>query len=338
MNILVIESRHCHTEIFPTWSKLLKDENLHFWQSHKSAKLNIQPFISELNQPEHTTSIFSPLSRTAHLAKIKRLKPDLIILNSAELNPKAKCSIVELHNATQAPILALCHRKESYQSIIDLQHPHITACTLCERLSCSESSISAVHYTESVAPAPPVNDGLKLIVPGSVAWDRRHYPFLSSIDQALSPQDQIIILGSCSSKFQPALDELLASTTQVEHICDSKPFPEFIKAIESSHAILPLIEPEMPRFDEYKKSLLSGSVNLAIGLHRPMLAHADFLESRTSELRNATQLYRSQDNLKRVIEDLRENYSELSAKLQKLQNSMIERSSQNLQRLIASIL
>lgn len=335
MHILVLETRHCHTEIFPTWAKLLEGNKLTFWQSSKSSKLDILPFISEESTPQHISSFFPPLSLASHLKKIHRLAPDLIILNSAEVDSKSKHDVLSLHQATSIPILALCHRKETYEEVIRLNEPHISAVTLCARLSSPEHSISAVHYTEKTPPPLSLEDGLKLIVPGSVAWDRRYYPHLKKIDRLLKGKDSIKILGSCPSRFKDELDSLLDSTDRIKHISNAKPFPPFLAAIQQSHTILPLIEPEMPRFEEYRESLLSGTVNLSIGLNRPMLAHAEFLQS-TPNVRGMSIGYNS-DTLADSIELLRDSYLDLSKQLTILRYESLTKSRLTLLSIIDSI-
>ena len=121
-------------------------------------------------------------------------------------------------------------------------------------------------------------------VPGRVDNKRRDYSFLMQLAHVLksSSEYKFIILGNIQATADGR--ELL---NQIEHAGLTQSFKTFstfvdtrifLAHLKKSDIILPLITPQIKDFDNYLKSKISGSWNMAFAFHKPMLVHPAFLK------------------------------------------------------------
>ena len=310
MKVLIVETQHCHSEIFPLWQKLFENDDCVFWQSKKSSKLDIKGLLGSDSRVEWMTTHRRPLSSRSHFNLLKRLSPDLIVLNSAETH-ESTMPVEAIAERVSVPIIALCHELGSFQRLSGGQGS-IFPLTLSEHLSASKFTVHASEFhCNGVSPQP---EQLHIVVAGTVSPDRRHYPFLLQIAKHLRADEGITILGSCSNKRKWIIKELTRATDRIRFNSRDRSFPKFVEVIRNSSALASLVEPDLENFSDYVSNRISWTLNLSVGLQKPLLGHEAYL-STIPHLSRAHYVAYHDGNIEEALDELRENSCEYAKSL-----------------------
>jgi hypothetical protein len=332
MKILIIETNRCHYEVLPMWTHLLRNEEVHLLLHHTAKSSKIRQFFDESCDVTCRHCLLTPLSAKSHISYIKKLNPDLIIFNSAEVSKRA-LSVVELAEHIDTPIVALCHKKKSYQALID--KPKIHPYALSPTVGTLDTTLNAVYFQM------PENRldiaGLTLCAAGRVSWYRRYYDRLRDFSKNMLANEKIWIVGQCPKRSRKPIGQIIADTGNVHLIKDVKSFDKFLVAVNQCHAICPLIEPGAEQFDAYLNETFSGSINLSIALAKPMIGHSLYLDT-IEDLSDDCFISYNQESIPQAMENLRQSYTECVDALSKKRTFLLNRSAKNLDRVLGEIL
>ena len=125
----------------------------------------------------------------------------------------------------------------------------------------------------------PPADRLRIAIVGSMDRSRRDYDGLIRLlsgDLRLDPRIELLFLGDASTGSGRAIRAAIQGTKAgpLARFKDSfVSFPELFREVGECHALLPLIHPETPRFNEYLETKISGASLLALGFQKPLVLH-----------------------------------------------------------------
>ena len=332
MKVLIVETQHCHSEIFPLWEKLFQNDDCVFWQSKKSSKLDIEGLFGVGSRVEWVATRGRPLSSRSHVKLLKSLNPDLIVLNSAETH-ESTMTVEEIAEQVSVPIIALCHELGSFQRLSG-GGGSIFPLTLSELLSASQFTVHASEFhCEGVSPQP---EQLHIVVAGTVSPERRHYPFLLQFVKHLRGDERITILGSCSNKRKWIIRELTQETDRIRLNSRDRSFPKFVEVIRNSSALASLVEPDLENFSDYVSNRISGTLNLSIGLQKPLLGHEAYLSTIPHLSREHYVAYHD-GNVEEALDELRQNSYEYAKRLKDKKEELMLHSRKTIEDIVKKI-
>ncbi|MDZ4806040.1 MAG: glycosyltransferase [Candidatus Eisenbacteria bacterium] len=252
-------------------------------------------FLPEALDPAHI--VWLPAGRgqrasvmTAWVAarEVRRFRPDAVHVNGAQGRRARSFALMTLrssatfsgthHNAekllrsTSQYLINLRIRRYGVLAdfIRDGIRPHLAAGIMVE-------STRPIFFPQGHA-APPT-DRTRIVIVGSLDNDRRDYKGLIRLLADGPPLDsrlELLLLGDASTESGRAIRSAIEATPAASQVRFKErfvSFPELFREVEASHAVLPLIHPETPRFNDYCQTKLTGASLLALGFRKPMLLH-----------------------------------------------------------------
>ncbi len=172
---------------------------------------------------------------------------------------------------------------------------------------------------------PEINDnsgnGFLICVPGEVSVERRNYSYLIQTllqnKEKLHPSVRFVLLGrpigEDGKNILKTIEENNLSdiiTTYSSYIEES----EYLKIINNSDVLLPLIDPMVKNFHEYSFSKISGTWSVGFSLKKPLLIHISM--SHIEDFKDISFFY-DYDNLIDVINSICLDKSSLKNKSEK---------------------
>ncbi len=122
---------------------------------------------------------------------------------------------------------------------------------------------------------------LNVVIPGSFDMKRRDYKFLlTSLSRTvLNPGIRFIFPGRSNSDESRAFFKDISnylSGEQFIYFDEFLPEERFFRILYEADLILPLITPELPLYELYRKYKITGAFNLSFGLNIPLVMHSSF--------------------------------------------------------------
>jgi hypothetical protein len=135
-------------------------------------------------------------------------------------------------------------------------------------------------------PAPgETRDGarVRVAIIGSLHPDRRDYAGLARLLGAtpLDARIELVVLGDASTPDGRAIRDMFLATPAAPRVTFAErflDFPELFREVARCDAVLPLIHPGTPRFEEYRTVKITGASLLAFGFRKPLILHRALAE------------------------------------------------------------
>ena len=305
--VLLIELSDSHKEIFIPVEKYLMD-----------AGYQVDLFITE-NYDIDSEEIVKKVSNKNRIAQlislnnfIKKNKYQNLFFNTAEgLSVRDFCFINFFNNLNICGVLHQAKKLSGSftQKIISSKIKNYFVLAEYIKNFIKTNSIN-VEYFYPLLDCPPKieNNNFTITVPGEIASWRRDYMWLKNFAkqnfEKLNNRLKFIFLGSGNSKdgkevIQFILNNNLSSI--FKYYEDYVPEYEFIKVLQRTNLIFPLLNPGAGEYEYYKTTKISGAFNLAINYKIPLLLNNDFKDA--IDFKNVSIFY-NKDNFEDVIDSI----------------------------------
>jgi hypothetical protein len=303
--VLYIEISTAHTEILTSFIEALQPENeVHLLINEKSKKrvnhLQNKIRISYLNEESAISEI---------LRYKKMIKPDLILLNSAQGRKIRDLCLLLFFDRT--PIVGIHHNAENIYTSFTQKIIHfkikkyiVLADFIKDFLQTRikpglliESFYPLSYYQEKTIKL----DSQKYIsIPGVLEQDRRDYLGLVEIvkkyHEKLDPQLQFVLLGNSKNHDGPTIvQKINEAELQSRFILFDRYVEDevLLSYVQNSLAVMPLLHPGTRWFEKYFETKISGAYSLAFAFNKTLLMHDVFKGKK--EFENHAVFYNSAD-------------------------------------------
>lgn len=287
--LLYFEFSTSHSEIIHSFCEVLSEEyeitlvihNKTHGKSLEKSKIKKIIYLEEFN------------ILNSFLKIKKELKPDIVLLNSAQGRLVRNLCLRLLFDRTQ--IIGVHHNPENiyasftqkfinlkikkYFVLADFIKKHLTTKTSS---NLQIESLYAVYYPEVKTIA--VDETKKYVcVPGVLEQDRRDYiglvRMVAESRSQISPDIKFVLLGNASSHNGPEIRNLIKEYKIedrfiiFDHYVDDEVLFSYVK---SALALMPLIDPGTRWFEKYFETKISGCYSLAFAFQKPLLLNEVF--------------------------------------------------------------
>lgn len=295
MNAAIIELGDSHDECIFAQVRFLKEYG---YTVHLICTSNLKKQVSRFADVDHFVFFdFDNAGSVKSFYKLIQIRNYLIknkvtqvIFNTAERNLVRTLTLLPFpSNINFSGIIHNGHKllKSSSQWIIsrkikkyfvlnDYILPH-----LINTNGIAVESFYPIFFPElAYASLPKQSDELWVCIPGQVDFNRRDYKGLLSTLKQLQSASKIkfIVLGRDQSPNKRLREMVEEADLQHSFILFDSFIPNsvFHSYLQQSDIILPLLHPGMPKFEQYQRYKITGSINLAFAYKKPLLCEESF--------------------------------------------------------------
>lgn len=175
--------------------------------------------------------------------------------------------------------------------------------------------IYTCYFPERQIQSPPTNKGLRVAVIGQIETKRRDLNALIDVAKKLQIQRQTNIMFRMIGNSNTPEGERYRNRVKENNVESYFEFfmrrfdyREMLKEVESCHVVALMFHPNTEYSQYYRNSKISGALNFALGLKRPLLVH-EFL---AGDEYNGIGLYYNENSFADLLIKIRDNPAELS--------------------------
>lgn len=296
MNAAIIELGGSHDECIFSQVRFLKEYG---YTVHLICTSNLEQQVSEFADVDHFVFFdFEKAGSVSSIYKLIQIRRYLIknnitqvIFNTAEGNLVRTLTLLPfpskinfsgiIHNGHKllksSSQRIISRRVKKYFVLNDYILPHLNNID-----GISVESFYPIFFPEPesvILPKQP--DELWVCVPGQVDFNRRDYKGLLRTLKQQQPASKIkfIILGRDNSPGKRLREMVEEADLKHSFVLFNSFIPNsvFHSYLQQSDVILPLMYRGMPKFEQYLRYKISGSINLAFAYKKPLLCEESFM-------------------------------------------------------------
>lgn len=295
MNAAIVELGGSHDECIFSQVRFLKDQG---YTVHIICTPNLEQQVSGFQDIDQFAFFnFKNIGSVKSIYKLIQIRKyliknqiDQVIFNTAEGNLVRSLTLFPFpekinfsgiihngHKLLKSSSQRLISRKiKRYFVLNDYILPHLNNID-----GIAVESFYPIFFPEpTYAPLPKTEGELWICIPGQVDFNRRDYNSLLYTLKQQKPASKIkfIVLGRDQSPAKRLREMIVEADLQESFtLFDSFiPNPVFYSYLQQCDIVLPLLHPSMPKFDQYQRYKITGSINLAFAYKKPLLCEESF--------------------------------------------------------------
>lgn len=292
-NALILESGESHTELFYSHILILKKGNYKVFMYIRDILMDRVPAVSDVEISSFSSDLTSKQILQDLLSFIKKNNIELVILNTAHGSLCKQLAIRLLWNRNvkivgvyhyinklkwsfSQKILSLKIKKQFILNSLFLENKTI-------KHSKNRTTFYPIFYPKIEERVEKNKNELFITIPGGISQKHRDYfgftEILKQKKNLLPKNIKFVLLGHTLLPDGQKMKQIIQEEGWEERFVIFDDFVDnqtFLKYINSTDLLLPLIPTDQPEYRAYLSQKISGSFNLSLGFHIPLLIYQDF--------------------------------------------------------------